>query len=68
MILLGRLYQRTGDLAAAEQAFQRARHAAERASNEWNVTVAGNSLGHVGAAREDLPGATEATRRVCGGA
>jgi hypothetical protein len=52
--LLGRLYERTGDLAAAEQAFERARHAAERASNQRNVTGAGNSLGDVGAARGDL--------------
>jgi uncharacterized protein HemY len=60
--LLGRLYERTGDLAAAEQAFERARHAAERASNQRNVTGAANSLGDVGAARGDLSGAAEACK------
>ena len=40
-IFLGRLYQRAGSLAAAEQAFEKAREAAERAGDERDVMVAG---------------------------
>ena len=59
-IYLGRLHQRAGNLAAAEQAFQEAREAAERAGNDRDVMVADNSLGDVRVARGDLSGAAAA--------
>ena len=59
-IILGRLYQRAGNLAAAEQAFQSARQAAERAGNERDLMVADHGLGDVRVARGDLSGAAAA--------
>ena len=59
-ILLGRLYDRVGNLAAAEQAFQRARQAAERTGNDRDLMVVDSSLGDVRVARGDLSGAAAA--------
>jgi tetratricopeptide (TPR) repeat protein len=50
-IFLGRLYLQAGSLAAAEQAFQKARDAAERAGNERDVMVADIDLGDVRVAK-----------------
>ncbi|HYZ26035.1 MAG TPA: tetratricopeptide repeat protein, partial [Geminicoccaceae bacterium] len=62
-IFLGRLYQRAGKLAAAEQAFERARVAAERADNERDIGVAYHELGMMRRARGDLTGASDAYQR-----
>jgi protein O-GlcNAc transferase len=59
-IFLGRLYQRAGNLAAAEQGFQKAREAAERAENERDVMIADSSLGGLRVVRGDLAGAVAA--------
>jgi tetratricopeptide (TPR) repeat protein len=59
-IYLGRLYQRTGDLAAAEQAFDQAQPAAERAGEERDVLAADIDLGEVRVAAGDLAGAVAA--------
>ena len=59
-IYLGRLYRRAGNLAASEQAFQKARQAAEGADNARDIMVADNDLGDVRIARGDLAGAVAA--------
>jgi tetratricopeptide (TPR) repeat protein len=56
-IYLGRLYQRAGKLAAAEEAFKQARDVAERAGDARDVMVADGSLGDVRVATGDLAGA-----------
>ena len=57
-IFLGRLYQRAGNLAAAEQAFQEAREAAERAGDERDMMVADHET------RDDERGARGDLSRV----
>jgi tetratricopeptide (TPR) repeat protein len=59
-ILLGRLYQRAGNLASAEQAFQKARDVAERSGNGRDDMAADHGLGDVRVARGDLSGAAAA--------
>jgi tetratricopeptide (TPR) repeat protein len=59
-IYLGRLYKRAGNLAAAEQAFQKAREAAERADNARDIMAADIGLGDVRVAQGDRAGALQA--------
>jgi tetratricopeptide (TPR) repeat protein len=59
-IYLGRLYQRAGKLAAAEQAFRQARAVAARAGDERDVAVAHHDLGTVHEARGSLEEALQA--------
>jgi hypothetical protein len=54
-IFLGLLHQRAGSLAAAEQAFQKAKEAAERTGNERDQSVAQAYLGDVRLAQAACP-------------
>jgi tetratricopeptide (TPR) repeat protein len=59
-IYLGRLYQRAGDLAAAEQAFMEALETAKRAGHDRDVGVAYHELGMVQHAKGSLEEALQA--------
>ncbi|MDH3771265.1 MAG: tetratricopeptide repeat protein, partial [Nitrospirota bacterium] len=62
-VLLGRLQQQAGQLRAAEQAYQQALAAAERAGDERDIGVAYHELGEIRQAAGDLAGALEAYQR-----